>query len=532
VPRLDPGGGGYQSSPPKTQKQKYDDILAQYGFNGDPYGFQKALQSGQVTAPQGSEWGGQSGFLNLFGVPGFNPQQQQSLAASQSKKAPAPKSSSSSSSSSYRSSSSGGGGGGGGGGTGLPGLPPGFPNPPSGKFTEADKARARDLIEMQFGPQFSALDREKKLANFDYDRLVKELEEAQQMGLATQQNYGQIGDKRLQDIFGTLQRELQGGLGKTQQIYQQGGQQIGDIYSKAQSTMDQAGRDVQGGLQNTAQALGLTQALPDPLARLSSELAGTKARTAEAGAAGQANIATLGAQMQGIGQQGISESHQELAGRRSDLVSEINNAMGKIQVEFTKGRRDLSTNLQRQLMDIADRYTALTGEKGVALRETLRQVEESRTDRERQYWLDKFNSQMQLAQLDLQRQSLAAQKSAASKASQQDPIDRALALQRLTAQERELQGSNSTGYLAGEEYLTSRGAMTRGAKGSKLLSAYDDVALVAPDMRSALNMVQSNSWSLSNQNLKVLQDAIKANFGAKQPGSQMSWEQVLAQYNK
>lgn len=500
-----------------AQKQK--NPLEQYGYlNPDPYGFKAALTPKTPFTPDVSLSGNASqDIYKLLGIGSGGAGWTAPNTPAQPVKA-SPSAAGSAQGGTMDLSNllkllSGGGGGGGGGtmyGYAASGKLPSlgdFPKPPSGHYTSADLARANDIINLQYNPQFAALERERKLGQFDYDKLVKELEQAQQMGIQTQQKYGQLGDVKLQQIFNALQGELQGGLQQTRGIYEQGGQKLSDIYSNAQQSIGQAGGEVQGGLQKAANALGLTAALPDPMARLSAELAGIKGRTAEAGAASQANLATLGTQMEGIGEQGIVQSRQELAGRRADLVSDINKTMGNIQVEFAKGRSELSSNLQRQMMDIADRYSTLTAQKGIDLRETLRQVEEARTDRERQYYMDKFNSQLQLAQLDLQRSQLSVSRSAARSSSQSNILDTIKSLQGIEANQRGLV-TGQEGFTAGKNAITS---------GGKTLEAYRSIMFTAPDAGTAFEMVKNSGLKPAQQN--ELTNALEIAYGVSGGGA-------------
>lgn len=302
-------------------------------------------------------------------------------------------------------------------------------------FTNPDEQRANDLVNMELNPQENQLKRNLEL-----------LQLLTQQQVNTQQNFAQFGDQRLQEIYSALNKDLNKGVDRVKGIYDGAQGQIAGGYDAAGQAITEASQGIQGHIQGQAQHLGLEEALTDPMQQLAGQLAKLQAQNASAKAGAVGGAVGLGADMQAIGVQGVMDSQREGVGARTNLLSDVQRAIAEA---MNQGSMEAYGTLG-QLGDLQQN-------RGIKLREALREVTEARTDRERQSKLDALEEELarssmrlnerqfglQESQFDFERQrwgkefGLAEQEFGLNK--QVSLANLAIAREQLSMQQRELQ---------------------------------------------------------------------------------------------
>lgn len=215
--------------------------------------------------------------------------------------------------------------------------------------------KARNLTDVQFNPQQDAIARALGVTNQNLNTEVQ-----------AQQNFAQQVDPRIQGAYGALNQQLTDNLGRVKELYSGASQTVGQGYDFASQQAQSSTDEILSRLSSSADALGQGQAtqaasnpILDALGLQKSMLAGSKA-----GAVG--NLQSLGANMQAIGQQGISDAAAEGTQTRSDVQRAALDAITKLQL----GAQGETNDLMGQLMSI------LTN-RGLSERNTLQQLEEN-----------------------------------------------------------------------------------------------------------------------------------------------------------
>lgn len=293
---------------------------------------------------------------------------------------------------------------------------------------------------MQYDPQISAVQRNIGTSQTQADRQLKNISEQLGLGVNTQQNYGAIGDQRLQDIYSALGGQLQANQGKLQGIYQGGIGGVQDVYKQGMTDIAGQGNDLINRLQASAGKLGLDAALPDVTGKVADETGTTLARFGTAGQGAGQSLGNLGTDILGIGQSAVGASQQEGAQKRSDLVTGVQNSISQLQVGAATESRDIRDKLGDTVSELEAQLTDLGSAKGQAVRLAYDQALQAKSDRERQSKLDALNAQVQQAGLELQRAQLGleAQKANAAASSQTDPLDQILKMAQIQNYQSEI----------------------------------------------------------------------------------------------
>lgn len=253
----------------------------------------------------------------------------------------------------------------------------------------ADRAKAEDLISIQFDPYQNELQRQLQLMQMQKQR-----------DLATQENYAGIADERLKGIYDELNALLQGSTGRTQALYQQAGQEARGAYQDATKSIQDAAQGARSGLISDASQLGLEEALTDPLAKIQQELVQATGRNATSQAGAVSNLSGMKANMTALAEMDIRNAGQEGAQQRSQLANTVAQNMGDIislanEAEF---------NNLGQLADLAQT-------RGAATRQAYEDVVNARTDRERQERQDRLAEELARNAQLLQERGLSLQES-------------------------------------------------------------------------------------------------------------------------
>lgn len=284
--------------------------------------------------------------------------------------------------------------------------------------------RAADLTAIEYDPQQNAL-----------QRLLDESSRQYQLGVNTENIYGQRADKDLQSIYSDLSKALGTNAQVLRGIYQSGAQGIEGGYDRALQAATGASTDQQTRLMELAAQLGLGDALQGVLPQNAQELAfDTQGITQDRGNA-LANINTLGTQQQAISQKGIADSQRELAQSRGNVVQQVLGSIGKLGLNYGAEQRDL----RGQLADIG-------GQRGAALRLAYEDAIHETDDRARQQKLDALSEEIQRGSLALQQGQLDLSRQELDLNKQGQSFDQSLQLQQLQLQKQQLaQQMNSGG---------------------------------------------------------------------------------------
>lgn len=441
----------------------------------------------------------------------------------------------------------GGGGGAGGGGGGLPPTPSqhvdttGTPPKPPGAKTFGgggggvspelqalrDKARAEDLVEMQFDPAENQLHRLMQQIGLSRDRDVQ-----------TQERYGELQGNRLEQIYNALSEQLGESKGRIGELYSGAQEGAREAYGKASETAGEAASQVEGLLQGTANKLGLGAALKDPLARLEGQLANIQAENEQSAAGATSELGNIGADLQALVEYDMQNADKESAQQRANLGNIVADNIGQIQTMANEA-------IYGHMGQLAD----ISLQRGAALRDAYKEVVDARTEKERQARLDQlaeeiqrntmmlqnkqlglqteeslFNRQMSQAEFDLKKQQLEAQMAAAN--SPEERMRAQLELEKLMAEtdliRARADAAQAGGAVGGMQYKGQEGVMQYAsnqlgdpAAGQLAMQRYIQPALGsgmnnAPG--AALRMIQ-NDPNLSPQQKQEMVTLVNVYFG-------------------
>lgn len=230
----------------------------------------------------------------------------------------------------------------------------------------ADVQSARDQMTMEIAPQEASI-----------TGTINQIQGYLDRDIAAQQQYGQVADQKISEVGQQLAQKLQGNVGAIGNIYQAGQNQVGSIYDQATAATQAAGTSIRDRLNQGAAALGQTQALKadpygnDPISRLLAQQASAETRLASGKAGSQANLATLGTQLQGIAQKAVGDSERNFADKRSRLTSDVLATISKLQLGGQEG-------IQEQLR----KYSILAETAGPAFRTLIGQAASARSKAE------------------------------------------------------------------------------------------------------------------------------------------------------
>lgn len=250
-----------------------------------------------------------------------------------------------------------------------------------------DRARAEDLVALQFNPLAQELERQLKAIGQNRDIEVD-----------TQEGFGRTGDKTLDRIYNELQGNLRQNEKRTGEIFQGANEAIGEGFQQGNEALVQSLQAANTGLVQEAAQLGIQDALESPLTEINEQLERQLTGNNQASQEAVANATKLGAEIQALAVRDVSNASKEEAQERASLARTVSRNIGEISL---LAARDIG-NVNSQLKDLAT-------QRGIATREAFREVTEARTAQERQVRLDALAEHIQLNTLMLQQQQLGLQ---------------------------------------------------------------------------------------------------------------------------
>lgn len=219
--------------------------------------------------------------------------------------------------------------------------------------------------------------------------------------VSAQTHFGQKGTERLQDVNEWLDQVLQRQAGVTGDIYDKASSNIQSGYAGALSANQKASDQVLGGLQGSAEQLGLGAALDTPTSRLKGEILAAQANVESEAAAANENIQTLGASEAARSQDVVGTAARQGAQDIADLNTQV---AGGIAGVTRQARQQEGENLQQRV----DLY----GQQGLASRNIFNELRYETLDRQRQKWMDKLYADVQRNTMKLQNSQLQLERQA------------------------------------------------------------------------------------------------------------------------
>lgn len=256
-----------------------------------------------------------------------------------------------------------------------------------------DAQLAKDQFAIQFAPQESGI-----------HSTIQQIQSLMDQDISAQQQYGEIADQKIANVGSQLAQQLTGNVGAIGNIYQAGGQQVGNIYDSAMGQAQAAGQSIQDRLIQSAGNLGQQQSLKadpfgaDPLSRLMASNAQTQNRLVQGKASTQGAMAQLGTQLQGIAQKAVGDSEREYGQKRADIATQVLQSISKLQLGG-----------QKEVMEQLRKYSDLAEIAGPTFRTLLSQATSARTKAEQD--AAEFALKTLTAQAQINKDNAAAEKS-------------------------------------------------------------------------------------------------------------------------
>lgn len=299
---------------------------------------------------------------------------------------------------------------------------------------QADVKSATDQMLEQFAPQESSI-----------TNVINQIQGQLNTDVAAQQQYGQVADQKIMEVGNQLKDQLQGNVGAIGDIYKAGGAAVGADYDQGIADVRGAGQAIRDRLSQSASALGqehTLQANPygsDPISRLLAQQASAETGMIKGKADRQANLATLGTQLQGIAQKAVGDSEREYAQKRTDIARDVLRSVSQLQLTSTQA---INSQLQK--------YSELAATEGATFRTLIRQAASARTAAERQAALDAMDIAYKQSQITKNTAEANKATAEANKASDPNNLDNILKGLRIEDLDTKLHGDKPT-YLSAAE---------------------------------------------------------------------------------
>lgn len=268
-----------------------------------------------------------------------------------------------------------------------------YPGSLTTKTKTSLKKQSSSVAKEQYLPALQEISRQMRAVTRERDRNV-----------GVQTAFGEKGDQRLADAGGWLDQVLQRQAGVTQDIYQKANQNVETAYAGAQASNQAAGETTLAGMGQSAEQLGLQEALNDPTSQLKAEILASQAEVDGDYAEARGNLETLGAEESARAQGTVSIAARQSAQDRSDLQTQVASGIAGIQRQAGE-----------QLAEGQYAKRDIQSQRGLSQKNLYTQLRNETLDRKRQRWMDllyrdvqKNTMKLQNAQLNLER---SAQKS-------------------------------------------------------------------------------------------------------------------------
>lgn len=295
-------------------------------------------------------------------------------------------------------------------------------------------------------------------------------------------SFGKSQDQNLQNIYGQLQQGLGQSSAAQQQNYGTAASNIGKAYDVAGTNTDAASAQVQGGIREMAQRLGLdTGALNQVAGTLAQQAAAFDQRNASSKANRVTSMDELGAKMGAVAQMGIQAAQQAEAQGRKDLSTRITTELQRIQASAARARTDFTGIKTQQL------YRETLQAQSEIRQATAQLVSEQRQQRAQA----DSEARMQASQANSDRNYQLALTRMDQSSSKMSPLDLFIAEQQYGQQNPKLTAGN-------QDYrsLYQQDQNVFGPAGRQAL----DMLLGGVPPKDVFSRVKSNGNDLGNQN--------------------------------
>lgn len=186
--------------------------------------------------------------------------------------------------------------------------------------------------------------------NIDIAEAFKQIEAQRQAQLGAVQNFGQTQDKNLQSDYTGLQQSLTSSIGAQKANYDTGAQNIANTYKNAGAIGDATSAQVQGGVREMAQRMGLDdKALQSVQGNLATQAAAFGQRNAASEAGRISSMQELGSKMGAVQQLGIQTAQKAEAQGRSDLSKRLITEVQRVQTAAQQSQADFTGVKSQQL---------------------------------------------------------------------------------------------------------------------------------------------------------------------------------------
>lgn len=151
-------------------------------------------------------------------------------------------------------------------------------------------------------------------------------------------------DSAVAAIYDTLIHDLGQGQAATRDIFQRGGQALGQSYDAASSQLRSGTEGVAARLSGQINELGLGEALPQVVGGINDNNAFWQGQLAENRGVDTGSFSRQGTQYEAIGQVGINNAHKEKAQKRTSALETLRNALAQLEGEEIKARAAVETS--------------------------------------------------------------------------------------------------------------------------------------------------------------------------------------------
>lgn len=353
------------------------------------------------------------------------------------------------------------------------------------QHTATPQQGAQDNVDLEYNQRIRMLQQTADAAARGADQSMNE-----------QKIYGREVDPRIANIYGALQNSLGQNRDSTQQGYQSAIDKIRGYYDQAGQANQGLNSDLMARITGDAERWGVGAAIPGGTQKLNDTYQFDQLQNNNAKAGRSANLAQLAAQIQGLDTGRISSAAQEGAQQRASLQNEIAKTLGQLGVSSFEEQgnyrnqiqglgQDKATALRQELEKLTNQrsgegidarknalqeFLALSGnsrddasaQRGIftgdrnfdqQVATDQRDYNRSNLESDRNYQLSRdqfgntvhqqnFDNQIQLDQLAMQRESLAAQMSKTQNPLEQQKLQ--AEINKLDAQTAKISGTSGT----------------------------------------------------------------------------------------
>lgn len=246
--------------------------------------------------------------------------------------------------------------------------------------TQSLDERVQAYLTMQYGGTEASI-----------NKALQDMAQEYALQKGTQEQYGQLGDAKLAELYQQLRGNVAGGATDIAGLFGTAQQGINQAYGDASAAVQSSGQQVGNNVQQLAERLGLQQALPEGLANIGDYQTQALGDIAKNQASSQGLLDAYNAILQSANARDVSNVDTLGTNKRADLQSLIGGNLASLMHQYNTGRGDV----QQQL-------TNLNIERGGAAVDRYATLEDQLYERKYRKSLDEANLGVENARLGLQ----------------------------------------------------------------------------------------------------------------------------------